>query len=68
MKKILFLATLLLTFLFTGCGEDSKPLVNSVKEIYKEGEKVELKSIAGAKLTLIRKGICKFSGKASHEP
>jgi len=55
MQKILFLATLLLTFLFTGCGEESKPLVNSVKEIYKEGEKIELKSVAGAKLTLIRK-------------
>lgn len=54
MKKILFLASLLLPFFFIGCGEDSKPLVASVKEIYKEGEKVELKSVAGAKITLIR--------------
>lgn len=55
MKKILFLSIVALTFFFVGCTQESKPESISVKETYKEGEKVELKSVSGAKLTLLRK-------------
>jgi len=54
MRKILFLATGLLSFFLLGCSQESKPTVSVAKETYKEGEKIELKSIAGAKITLIR--------------
>jgi len=55
MKKILFLLPFLLSFFLLGCTQESKPVSNLVKETYKEGEKIELKSIAGAKITLQRK-------------
>jgi len=51
MKKILFLVS----FFLLGCSQESKPVTTLVKETYKEGEKIELKSVTGAKLTLIRK-------------
>lgn len=55
MRKILFLGIGLLSFFFLGCSQESKPIASVAKETYKEGEKIELKSIAGAKITLIRK-------------
>jgi len=54
MKKTLFLLPFLLLFFLLGCSQESKPVASLVKETYKEGEKIELKSIAGAKLTLLR--------------
>ena len=55
MKKILFLSMCLLSFFFVGCTQESKPVNTGLKETYKEGEKIELKSVSGAKLTLLRK-------------
>lgn len=55
MKKILFLSMCLLSFFFVGCTQESKPVTTGLKETYKEGEKIELKSVSGAKLTLLRK-------------
>ena len=55
MKKILFLSMCLLSFFFVGCTQESKPVTTGLKETYKEGEKIELKSVSGAMLTLLRK-------------
>jgi thiol-disulfide isomerase/thioredoxin len=54
MKRTLFLLPFLLSFFLLGCSQESKPVASLVKETYKEGEKIELKSVAGAKLTLLR--------------
>ena len=54
MKRTLFLLPFLLSFFLLGCFQESKPVVTLVKETYKEGEKIELKSVAGAKLALLR--------------
>ena len=54
MKKFISLIAITISLLFLGCGSESSS-VPTVKETYKEGDKVEIKSVAGAKLTLIRK-------------
>ena len=55
MKKLLSLIVLATSLLFIGCGTETAKSAPSVKEIYKDGDKVELKSVSGAKLTLLRK-------------
>ena len=54
MKKFIRLIMITISLLFLGCGSEtsSAPVV---KEAYKDGDKVELKSVSGAKLTLLRK-------------
>ncbi|QEH07010.1 thioredoxin domain-containing protein [Sulfurospirillum multivorans] len=54
MKKFIRLIMITISLLFLGCGSEtsSAPVV---KETYKDGDKVELKSVSGAKLTLLRK-------------
>lgn len=54
MKKLISLIAVMTSLLFLGCGSESSS-VPLVKETYKEGDKVEIKSVAGAKLTLLRK-------------
>jgi len=54
MKKLICLIMMTTSFLFLGCGSETSS-VPVVKETYKEGDKVELKSVSGAKLTLLRK-------------
>lgn len=54
MKKLISLMAVMTSLLFLGCGSESSS-VPSVKETYKEGDKVEIKSVAGAKVTLLRK-------------
>jgi thiol-disulfide isomerase/thioredoxin len=47
---------IVLPLLLIGCGSEPKSEATmAVKETYKEGEKVELKSVTGAKVTLLRK-------------
>lgn len=56
MKKYIGFMVVLIGLLFIGCSSEPKnEAISVVKETYKEGEKVELKSVAGAKLTLVRK-------------
>ena len=55
MKRLIGSMMLASTLFFVGCGSEPTSTVSSVKETYKEGDKVELKSVAGAKLTLLRK-------------
>ena len=55
MKRLIGSMMLASTLFFVGCGSEPTGTVSSVKETYKEGDKVELKSVAGAKLTLLRK-------------
>lgn len=54
MKKFIRLIMITISLLFLGCGSEisSAPVM---KETYKDGDKVELKSVSGAKLTLLRK-------------
>lgn len=54
MKKFICLIMITISLLFLGCGSETSS-VPVVKETYKEGDKVELKSVSGAKLTLLRK-------------
>ena len=54
MKKLISLIAVMTSLLFLGCGSESSN-VPTVKETYKEGDKVELKSVSGAKMTLVRK-------------
>lgn len=54
MKKILCLLNLLIFIFFTGCTSEAPKEVSVLKEVYKEGDKVELKSVAGSKLVLLR--------------
>lgn len=54
MKKLISLIAVMTSLLFLGCGSESSS-VPLVKETYKEGDKVEIKSVAGAKITLLRK-------------
>ena len=54
MKKLISLIAVVTSLLFLGCGSESSS-VPTVKETYKEGDKVEIKSVSGAKLTLLRK-------------
>jgi len=54
MKKLISSLLVITSFLLLGCGSESSS-VPAVKETYKEGDKVELKSVSGAKLTLLRK-------------
>jgi len=54
MKKLISLIAVIASFLFLGCGSETST-VSIAKETYKEGDKVELKSVSGAKLTLLRK-------------
>jgi thiol-disulfide isomerase/thioredoxin len=54
MKKLISLIAVVTSLLFLGCGSESSS-VPAVKETYKEGDKVEIKSVSGAKLTLLRK-------------
>jgi len=46
---------LAISLLFIGCGSETTKSAPTVKETYKDGDKVELKSVSGAKLTLLRK-------------
>lgn len=55
MKVLVTVITLVLTLLMLGCGSSESTPASTVKETYKDGDKVELKSVAGAKLTLLRK-------------
>ncbi|MBN1840148.1 MAG: TlpA family protein disulfide reductase [Campylobacterales bacterium] len=56
MKKYIGFMVVLIGLLLIGCSSEPKnEAISVVKETYKEGEKVELKSVAGAKLTLVRK-------------
>lgn len=54
MKKLISLLAVMTSLLFLGCGSETST-VSTLKETYKEGDKVELKSVSGAKLTLLRK-------------
>jgi len=54
MKKLISLIAVMTSLLFFGCGSETST-VSTLKETYKEGDKVELKSVSGAKLTLLRK-------------
>ncbi|WP_041958231.1 TlpA disulfide reductase family protein [Sulfurospirillum arsenophilum] len=54
MKKLISLIAVMTSLLFLGCGSETST-VSTAKETYKEGDKVELKSVSGAKLTLLRK-------------
>lgn len=52
MRYLKVLVSLLLVFVFIGCGaEDGSP----IKETYKDGDKIQLQSVVGSKLTLLRK-------------
>ena len=55
MKKIVTLISLIFVMVFMGCSGETSKSTPLVKEIYKEGEKIELKSVAGSKITLLRK-------------
>lgn len=54
MKKFIRLIMITISLLFLGCGSETSS-APAVKETYKDGDKVELKSVSGAKLTLLRK-------------
>lgn len=54
MKKLISLVLIVTSLLWVGCGSESSS-APTLKESYKEGDKIELKSVAGAKLTLLRK-------------
>lgn len=54
MKKLISSIIIATLLLFIGCGSESSS-APTVKETYKDGDKVELKSVSGAKLTLLRK-------------
>jgi len=55
MKKLITLISLVLAAFFMGCLGDASKSSPLVKETYKEGDKIELKSVAGSKITLLRK-------------
>lgn len=55
MKKITILISVLFLTLFLGCSGESSKNTITVKEVHKEGDKIELKSIAGTKIVLLRK-------------
>ena len=55
MKKLISLMVLATSLFLLGCGSQSSSAPTTLKETYKEGDKVELKSVSGAKLTLLRK-------------
>ncbi len=52
--KTIIIALMALLFL-VGCGSEPAKNVTNVIETYKDGDKVELKSVSGAKITLLRK-------------
>ncbi len=52
--KTIIIALMALLFL-VGCGSEPTKNVTNVIETYKDGDKVELKSVSGAKITLLRK-------------
>lgn len=54
MRTLLFLVNLLVISFFFGCGSEPTKEVQVQKETFKDGDKVELKSIAGNKITLLR--------------
>ncbi len=55
MKKFISFLTIISALLFIGCSSEPAKSVTATKEVYKEGDKIELKSVAGAKITLLRK-------------
>lgn len=56
MRKIKAIASLIFLIFFLGCsGGDSTKSVSIPKEVYKEGDRIELKSVTGRKITLLRK-------------
>lgn len=55
MKRIILAMTLLMATFFLGCNSESKTVGATPQERYKEGDKIELKSVSGAKMTLLRK-------------
>lgn len=48
-----FFISMALVLTFVGCGD--KPSESFTKDIYKNGDKIELSSVVGSKLTLLRK-------------
>ena len=55
MKKVIGLVAAMVALLFVGCNSESSKSVTMPIEVYKEGDRVELKSVSGAKLSLLRK-------------
>jgi len=55
MKNILLVVSVLIATFFLGCSSEPKTLSAAPQELYKEGDKIELKSVSGAKMTLLRK-------------
>lgn len=55
MKKLTILVSFIFLTLFLGCSSEPSKSVVTVKETYKEGDKIELKSVAGSKIVLLRK-------------
>ena len=58
MKRLMGFLAIVLAFFLVGCTSESSSSNKSgvvAKEVYKEGDKIELKSVSGAKITLLRK-------------
>ncbi len=58
MRSLLSIVLVTVALFLAGCDtkkEDAKSSVAAVKEVFKDGDKVELKSVSGAKLSLLRK-------------
>lgn len=59
MKRFISCVVAIVIVFFTGCTSESsssdKTSISKSKEVYKEGDKIELKSVSGAKITLLRK-------------
>lgn len=55
MKSFLLFLTSLTLIFFVGCGSQEKQAVAQKVEPYKAGDVIELKSVSGAKITLLRK-------------
>ena len=61
MKRLMGFLAIVLAFFLVGCTSESSSSNKSgvvAKEVYKEGDKIELKSVSGAKITLL----CKNGG------
>ena len=57
MRKLASFLAIIMAFFLVGCTSDSASEKSSatLKEAYKEGDKIELKSVTGTKITLLRK-------------
>ncbi|MDD3324812.1 MAG: TlpA family protein disulfide reductase [Sulfurospirillaceae bacterium] len=49
------LLILVVTLFFVACGGEKQSSTPLAKEVYKDGDKIELKSVTGSKVTLLRK-------------